>query len=53
MRRQHDTVDVQQAVGRPDMGAANPLYATDALRWDREQEICEVGCVEHALLEWL
>lgn len=31
-----------QAVGRPDMGAANPLYASDSLRWERELEICEV-----------
>lgn len=29
------------AVGRPDMGASNPLYASDARRWEREQEICE------------
>jgi crotonobetainyl-CoA:carnitine CoA-transferase CaiB-like acyl-CoA transferase len=31
------------AVGRPDMGADNPLYATNAARCEREAEIYEVS----------
>lgn len=33
------------AVGRPDMGAENPLYANNSERCKREDEIYEVGIV--------
>jgi crotonobetainyl-CoA:carnitine CoA-transferase CaiB-like acyl-CoA transferase len=29
------------AIGRPDMGIDNPKYATDAKRWENEQDICD------------
>lgn len=30
------------AVGRPDLGIDNPMYATDAKRCERESEICAI-----------
>lgn len=38
------------AVGRPDMGADNPKYATNAVRCTHEREICDVRPVPSFLL---
>ncbi len=37
------------AIGRPEMGSQNPLYANNAARCEREEEIYEVGLL---LLLW-